>query len=489
MPKKGTDLFFNCNKLRNGIFDKRKINLSPFFIVLFIVGSVFSAAAEEGLSAAEEVKETSVIETVSKKGDDNKIKQRAEGIFAEIPGLEKVVVSVSEGVVTLSGPVANEEAALRAFNLANRLSSVVIVQDKIERTLNLQDNLKPKAAEYADKANRFVKSLPLILTALGISGLILLAGFLLARFSLLWEKITPNQFLAEILAQIIRIIAIGGAVLTAMNLLGASRMIGTLLGGAGVVGFAVGFAVKDTIENYIASIMLSLRQPFRPKDFVSIDNHEGVVIRLTSRATILMTSDGNHLRIPNAVVFKAIILNYTTNPERRFDFTLGIGVNDDPVAATEAGVEAIASLPFILDSPPPGSFVEMMGDSNIVIRFMGWINQKETDFLKARSYAMQKAREVLVEQGFSLPVPRYNLRFDEGKMSFSKPTSKFKPKSEAETEQPAPREHVASVEHLEDVKNIEEMDVRPEQHLQEKVEDERQATQEEDLLDEDSPKE
>ncbi len=464
----------------------RRFLLQWLLIVLFIVGTVFSAAAEEGLSAAEEVKETSVIETVSKKGDDDKIKQRAEAIYAEIPGLEKVVVSVSEGVVTLSGPVANEEAAQRAFNLANRLSSVVIVQDKIERTLNLQDNLKPRAAEYADKANRFVKSLPLILTALGISGLIVLAGFLIARFSLLWEKITPNQFLAEILAQIIRIVFICGAVLAAMHLLGASRMIGTLLGGAGVVGFAVGFAVKDTIENYIASVMLSLRQPFRPKDFVSIDNHEGVVIRLTSRATILMTSDGNHLRIPNAVVFKAIILNYTTNPERRFDFTLGIGVNDDPVAATEAGIEAIADLPFILDSPPPGSFVEMMGDSNIVIRFMGWINQKETDFLKARSYAMQKAREVLAEQGFSLPVPSYDLRFDQGKMPFPKLTSKFKLKSEPDKEQPAPREHAASVEDIEDV---EEMDVSPEQHLQEKVEDERQATQEEDLLDEDSPKE
>ena len=450
-------------------------------ILLFIAGIACSAAAEEGLSAAEEVRETSVIETVSKKGDDDKIKQRAEGIFAEIPGLEKVVVSVSEGVVTLSGPVANEEAAQRSLNLANRLSGIVTVQDNVERTLNLEDNLKPKAVEYADKANRFVKALPLVLTTLAISGLIILAGFLLARFSLLWEKITPNQFLAEILAQIIRIIFICGAVLAAMNLLGAGRMIGTLLGGAGVVGFAVGFAVKDTIENYIASIMLSLRQPFRPRDFVSINDHKGVVIRLTSRATILMTVDGNHLRIPNAVVFKATILNFTTNPERRFDFTLGIDVNDDPVAATEAGIEAIASLPFILDSPPPDSFIVQVGDSNIVIQFMGWINQKETDFLKAKSYAIQKAKEALEEQGFSLPVPSYNLSFDESKMSFLRPTSKSEPAQEQSVS--VPKEQVVSME------ESEEMDVRPEQYLQEKVEDERQASQEEDLLDEDSPKE
>ncbi len=455
-------------------------------ILLFVAGTACSAAAEEGLPAAEEIKETSaVIETVSKKSDDKKIKHRAEGIFAEIPGLDKVVVTVSEGVVVLSGSVANEESAQRARHLAKRLAGVVIVQDKIERTLNLEDNLKPRAAEYADKANHFVKSLPLILTALGISGLIILAGFLIAGCSLLWEKITPNQFLAEILAQIIRILFICGAVLAAMNLLGASRMIGTLLGGAGVVGFAVGFAVKDTIENYIASIMLSLRQPFRPRDFVSINDHKGVVIRLTSRATILMTVDGNHLRIPNAVVFKATILNYTANPERRFDFTLGIDVNDDSVAATEAAVEAIGSLPFILDSPPPDSFIEKVGDSNIVIQFMGWVNQKETDFLKARSYAMQKAKEALEEQRFSLPAPSYNLRFAEGKMPSPnlklEPT--LKPKSAKEQSIPVTREHVASIE------DSEEMDVKPEKYLQEKVEDERKATQEEDLLDEDSPKE
>ena len=101
---------------------------------------------------------------------------------------------------------------------------------------------------------------------------------------------------------------------------------------------------------------------------------------------------------------------------------------------------------------------------------------------------MQKAREVLEEQGFSLPVPRYNLRFDDGLLPFQA----LKPKLEADKEQPGLREHVASVEDVEDVEHvedIEEMDVSPEQHLQEKVEDERQATQEEDLLNEDSPKE
>src|SRR3546814_979689 len=87
--------------------------------------------------------------------------------------------------------------------------------------------------------------------------------------------------------------------------------------------------------------MLSLRQPFRANDHVVIEGHEGRVVRLTSRATILMTLEGNHLRIPNSTVFKAVILNYTRNPERRFDFELGIDANDDPVDGMAVGLRAI----------------------------------------------------------------------------------------------------------------------------------------------------
>ena len=84
-----------------------------------------------------------------------------------------------------------------------------------------------------------------------------------------------------------------------------------------------------------------------PEQLVVIDDHEGKVIRLTSRSTILMTLDGNHLRIPNTIVFKAVILNYTRNPERRFEFDLGVDAADDPVAAMQLGLDRLKSMPFV----------------------------------------------------------------------------------------------------------------------------------------------
>ena len=99
-----------------------------------------------------------------------------------------------------------------------------------------------------------------------------------------------------------------------LNMLGAGALLGAVLGGAGVVGLALGFAMKDTIENYVSSLMLSLRQPFRANDKVKIDDYEGRVLRLTTRATILLTPEGNHLRLSNSTVFKAVIVNYTAQP-------------------------------------------------------------------------------------------------------------------------------------------------------------------------------
>ena len=137
------------------------------------------------------------------------------------------------------------------------------------------------------------------------------------------------------------------------------------------------------------------------------------MVRLTSRATVLMTLDGNHLRIPNSVVFKAVILNYTRNPERRFDFALGIDAEDDPVAAVALGVRTLRQFDFVLDQPPPGALIEEVGDSNILIRFLGWIDQRQTDFLKARSQAIPAVKQALEEAGFAIPEPIYRLRFDQ----------------------------------------------------------------------------
>lgn len=352
------------------------------------------------------------IETTPTAQKDNDIRLRIYGIFSEIEGLQAIEISVTQGVVTLTGETPNEKKAQQAINLTNRLTDVVTVEDHINRTLDVQDNVSTVYQGLKTQGKNLIKAIPLLLVGMLLFVIVAWFGSWLSHRKTMWQRLTPNPFVAELLSQTIKVVFIIFGLILALSLVGAETVLGTLLGGAGVIGIAVGFAVKDTIENYIASLMLSIRQPFRARDQIAINGQEGIVVRLTSRATILMTLDGNQLRIPNAEVFKGTILNYTQNPERRFTFELGIDANDDPLAAIKVGIDAVYRLDFVLDNPKSIAIITNVGDSNIVLQFQVWVNQSETDYYKARSIAIRETKHALENQGFSLPEPIYRLRFD-----------------------------------------------------------------------------
>lgn len=375
-------------------------------------GATESSTADTPAPPISSTANDAIIETKPAPQKDNDIQERISGIFSEIDGLQAVTVKVNKGVVILGGEVPNEKKAQQAISLTNRLSDVVTVEDSISRTLDVQDNVTTVYQGLKLQFKHFLKAAPLLLVAMVVFGVVAWLGTWLSKRDSLWRRLAPNPFVGELLAQTIKVIFVILGLILALSLVGAEAIIGTLLGGAGVIGIAVGFAVKDTIENYIASLMLSVRQPFRARDQVDINGHEGIVVRLTSRATILMTFDGNQLRIPNSEVFKGTILNYTKNPERRFTFELGVDANDDPLAAIKVGLDAIKTLDFVLEKPKTMAIITEVGDSNIILQFQVWVDQSQTDFFKARSIAIRETKHALENNGFSLPEPIYRLRFN-----------------------------------------------------------------------------
>lgn len=448
--------------------------LAVILLALAFVLPAATAMAQE----AESERLTAPIAAERSVQQDRAIDDRLRGIFREIDALQSVAVRTSEGVVQLSGSVANDAAAARALALAERIEGVVAVEDEITRTLSVEDNLNPLLERTEDTIDAAFKAWPLYAIALiAFVGLSLAAHFLASATSL-WQAIAPNPFIAQLVAQSIRIVGVIAGLLLALSVLDAMALFGAAAGSAGLIGLAVGFAVKDTIENYVASVMLSLRQPFRADDHVVINEFEGIVVRLTSRATILMTLDGNHLRIPNADVFKGVILNYTLNPQRRLTFKLGVDAADDPIEASAAGLEAMGSLDFLLAQPKPTAVVEEVGDSNIVIEFAGWIDQREADFLKARSAAINVVKTVLENRGFTLPEPIYRVRLE------GLPTEaagELVPDKKKPAKTPAKTERPAAI--------AEDIDVALEDDVRRQVAEERAKGEQEDLLSEKRPME
>ena len=444
---------------------------------LAILPSAPEPAAEE---APPEAPEQEIDATVDE-GSDERIAERIEGIFAELPAFRQVEVGVSSGVVTLSGVVPDQDAISRAEAIAGRVSGVVTVENDLERDVSIAAQGEGLNA-LADRWSQFLAMLPLIGLALAVWAGVALVGYLIAGLGALWHRIAPNSFLAELIASAIRFVFVVGGLVVALDMIGAAALLGAVLGGAGLIGLALGFALRDTIENYVASLMLSLRQPFRANDWVLIGDLEGRVIRLTSRATILMTLDGNHLRIPNSQVFKAVITNFTRNPQRRFQFELGVDADDDARAARKLGREVLEGLDFILPEPAPEARIIEVGDSNVVIRFLGWIDQNETDWWKAQSQAIPAVKEALEEAGFGLPEPIYRLRFDprSATLPFENRAEGTREKEQEAASQKAPPITVTEADE----------DVRPVDEIVEMVEEERRQTggeQDKDLLDHSRP--
>lgn len=264
------------------------------------------------------------------------------------------------------------------------------------------------------KAERLLATMPLVLVALVVLVAAWAVGRWISRRSVLDRVARHNPFLQDLVRTTVRWAVLVAGIVLALEIIGATKLVGAVLGTAGVLGVALGFAFRDILENYLAGVLMSLRQPFAPRDHVVIDGNEGIVVALTSRATILMTLDGNHLRLPNALVFRSVTLNYTRNPRRRFEFDVGVGDGEDLLAAQQIGIAELRALEGVLDEPPARAQVRELGDSAVQVRFQAWVDQRSHDFRLVRSEAIRRVKEALDAAGVELPVPTYRLQWTQG---------------------------------------------------------------------------
>jgi len=350
-----------------------------------------------------------VIEVNTSKQADKKIQTRLQKIFGEINYLTNIKVQASNGIVTLQGQVSTSAAENKALQLAEQVEGVVEVENQLVISHDLEDRLENTWKKLVKTLESALTSFPIFLMAITAFALFWILGRWLSQRQSLYRKIAPNYFIANLLGQITQLIFILLGLIFALSLLDLTALLGSILGAAGIVGLAVGFAVKDTVENYIASILLSLRNPFEANDLVSVDGIEGNVVRLTTRATILLSLDGNHIRIPNSSVFKAVIVNYTRNPERRFEFDVGIDPQHDLLIVKTLALDVLNSIEGVLNEPIPMVSIEALGDYSVILRIYGWTDQDKYDFLKVRSETIRRIKEVFDQENIVMPEPTYRI--------------------------------------------------------------------------------
>ena len=367
------------------------------------------------------------ISAVSSDQQDADIAVRIREILDALGNYDDVTVVVDDGVVTLRGTATSLAEAEALDPLANRVEGVVAVRNAVTETTDVAARLDPAIDRFRARLEQTITILPLALIAIAAFLAVSFIGFAIARLKMPFRRLAPNDFIADIYRQFIRLAFLVLGLIVALDILNATALLTPILGAAGIVGLAIGFAVKDTVENFIASIMLSIRQPFRPNDAIEINGDEGKVIRLTSRATILLSYDGNHIRIPNATVFKSRIVNYTRNAERRFRFEIGVASDADLTEVRDLAETTIATLPFVLSEPAPLVWIERIGDGAIFLIVTGWIDQTETSLVRAKGEALRKVKNAIEVSGVEVPDTTYRIQMVGGGTS-TMPASQTPPK-------------------------------------------------------------
>lgn len=346
---------------------------------------------------------------------DEDISARLQNIFSATGWFEATEVRTDEGVVFLSGIADNEKHREWAERVSQRTSDVVAVVNQIRVKDRPIWDFQPAVFQLRQLGRDFVQLLPL----LAIGAFVIFLSYLAAKLgATLARRITArrldSQLLQQVIASVVAVLVMLVGIYIALKVSGLSRLAVTVLGGTGLIGLALGFAFRDIAENYLASILISLNRPFRVGDLIELEGQKGFVRRVTTRGTLLLTVDGNHIQIPNSTVYKAILTNYSSSPRVRREFVMGIGYDDSVTEAQEIVHGVLTGHEAVLSDPSPLVLVDSLGAStvNLVTRF--WLDTERFDAASVCSVLMRQAKTALSDADISMPDEAREVVFPDG---------------------------------------------------------------------------
>lgn len=331
---------------------------------------------------------------------DRTIQQFLAKFLPKYPGVISVDVAVDDGVVSLDGRVDDDDSRDEITGVVSRVEGVRVVMNRMKTDEDVMTAWQFGAREAGAVAHYLGRKWLVIVLAVLVILLSTLGARLFAEHSeTLLSPFVSNTLLRSVAGSLISTLVVMGGVLLALAALRLTHVVLSILGLSAVVGLAVGFAFRDITENFIASVLLGLRRPFQIGDYVTVSGQSGVVKSLNTRATVLVTLEGNHVRIPNSVIFKEIMVNATASPSFRNSFDVVVPYEASTGAAIDAISGALHGLKGALAEPPPRTLVEALEPGGVRLRAYFWTPTQGVDWFQLMSDAKLKAKVALQSSG------------------------------------------------------------------------------------------
>jgi small conductance mechanosensitive channel len=169
---------------------------------------------------------------------------------------------------------------------------------------------------------------------------------------------------------------------------------------------AIGFAMQDVIQNFVAGVFIYTDKPFRIGDWIEWDGNSGVVEDISLRVTRVRTFDNELLTVPNSNLTDGVIKNPVAKDQLRLKFVFGIDYDDDIDKATEIILDEARAHPEIMDDPEPSVRLVELGDSSVGLQSRIWIdNPSRSDFVKTRAEYVKSVKQRFDAEDINMPYP------------------------------------------------------------------------------------
>lgn len=259
--------------------------------------------------------------------------------------------------------------------------------------------------KHSDDVIRFVKAIILALIVIVAAKLVSIAARkIIAR---LFKKIEGDESLTYATYTIVRTLIWVIGLLIILDLFGFNTA--SLLTVLGAAGLAIGLAMKDSLSNIAAGIMLLILRPYKLGDYIDCGSVSGTIQQMGLFSTILKTPDGLFVSAPNSVVFGTPIKNYSRNPVRRSDITVGIAYADSLPVAIQVMKDIMEHEPMVLKDPAPEVLVSELADSSVQLTLRYWT--ATADYWPAYWTIKAQLKPAIEAAGLNIPFPQRVVTF------------------------------------------------------------------------------
>lgn len=245
----------------------------------------------------------------------------------------------------------------------------------------------------------------LIVGAVVLALFVAVAVMVRSRIGSLFRRV-GRQDLGDMLASLALWLVVLVGVLLSLTIVLPSLSPGDLVASFGIGSVAIGFAFKDILQNYLAGLLILLRQPFRRGDQIQVKDIEGTVHVINQRATLIRTFDNRIVVVPNADIYTSSVTVHTAYPTRRISLDVTVGYDNDVERVRDLILKTLSRLDEVRVTPPPQVVCWELGATSLALKVRFWIESRRSSEITARGRAVQAIKEAFQAKGIDPTDPQ-----------------------------------------------------------------------------------